>query len=323
MSDILLLYGDESQLIEDKKKAFLHPFKGLLIMQYTDETEPSKISAALSEESLFGEKKVFILANLPLFKKSNRNVAPEWEELGNLLASYVGDNPVLITYHANIDKRIKQNTVLLKSIKSEECKSLSKDEMKLWMTKYCKSNGFTLTQDGQFYMASLIDLWDRVPLSFLQTEFDRLFLQLGEQKTIDSKFLQEYATDYGNKNIFTFKDALLNKDVKTLMELFPFMLSYKEINSAMAYIENQLRLQLMVSECRATGMRQNEIVSLFQEMESSVKAYPIKLAYEKSKDIKIADLSNLLYGLYKIMSNNRQGKSDMLQFRDLCLAYCE
>ena len=59
---------------------------------------------------------------------------------------------------------------------------------------------------------------------------------------------------YGAKNIFTFKEALLKRDIDTLLELFPFMFGYKELDRAMSYIEGQLRLQLLVSECRQAGM---------------------------------------------------------------------
>ena len=35
------------------------------------------------------------------------------------------------------------------------------------------------------------------------------------------------------KNIFTFKEALLKRDIDTLLELFPFMFGYKELDRAM------------------------------------------------------------------------------------------
>ena len=47
--------------------------------------------------------------------------------------------------------------------------------------------------------------------------------------------------------------------MNTLLELFPFMFSYKEIDRAMGYIEGQLRLQLLVSECRAAGMTAKQV----------------------------------------------------------------
>lgn len=323
MAEILLVYGDDSQLIEEKKKAFLGKYKEFLTVQLNDENDPATISAELSEDSLFGEAKIFILANIPIFKKSSKSVAPNWDELVNLLLSYHGDYPILITYHDLIDKRIKHNTNILKNIESIECKNLSKDELKTWVAKYCKDNGVVLTSDGQFYISNLIDLWDDVPRSFLKTEFDRLFLQLGEKKTINSEFLKEFATDYGNKNIFAFKDALLERNVGTLLELFPYMLTYKKVNSAIAYIENQLRLQVMVCECKQIGMRERDIVDLCKNYDSSIKPYPIKLAYEKAKIVNLPKLVDLLYGLYEIVRDNRQGKSDMLRFRDLCLTYCE
>ena len=57
------------------------------------------------------------------------------------------------------------------------------------------------------------------------------------------------------KTIFHLKrGAVKNEILITLLELFPFMFGYKELDRAMSYIEGQLRLQLLVSECRQAGM---------------------------------------------------------------------
>lgn len=61
-----------------------------------------------------------------------------------------------------------------------------------------------------------------------------------------------------------FKEALLQKDAATLLALFPFMLQNKESERAMSYIEGQLRLQLMVSECKGTGLSEREVQDLFK-----------------------------------------------------------
>ena len=50
----------------------------------------------------------------------------------------------------------------------------------------------------------------------------------------------------------------------------------------MSYIEGQLRLQLLVSECRQVGMSVQAIQNLCKDHDSSFKPYPIKLAYEAS-----------------------------------------
>ena len=49
----------------------------------------------------------------------------------------------------------------------------------------------------------------------------------------------------------------------------------------MSYIEGQLRLQLMVSECKGTGLSEREVQDLFKKYESATKPYPITLAYRQ------------------------------------------
>lgn len=322
MSNIYLVYGNESQLVEEEKQKFFLTHKNLDVCVLSDESGPSKISEQLMEDSLFGDAKIFCLVNIPILKKAGQKDNEEWAALSDLLINYTGDNPVLIVYHDMIDKRLKQNKKILDAIPHKECKRLEGAELLMWIRQYCTSHGYTLTPDGNDYLAHLLELWQDVPVAFMRTEFDRYFLLLGDSKEINRQFLMDNSSNYGAKNIFTFKEALLKQDVKTLLELFPFMFSYKEIDRAMSYIEGQLRLQLLVSECRASGMGPKEIENFCKSHESAFKPYPIKLAYEASPRISIKALRVLLKGLYDVILDSRTSKGDMWRFRDLCLTYC-
>ena len=97
---ILLLYGDESQLIDEKKREFLTKYKDLAVQSLNDEVGPGRICEKLSEDSLFGEPTLYCLINPPIFVKPNKKVSDEWQQLYNLLITYEGANPVLIlSYH--------------------------------------------------------------------------------------------------------------------------------------------------------------------------------------------------------------------------------
>ena len=322
MNQVYLIYGNEPQLIEEEKQKFFLSHKNLDVRVLHDEAGPSKIAEQLMEDSLFGDAKVFCLINPPILKKAGQKESQEWDALADLLMNYTGDNPVLIIYHDMVDKRLKQNKKILDSIPHKECKRLEGDDLLMWIRHYCTSNGFTLTPDGYDYLSQLLQLWQDVPVAFMRTEFDRYFLLLGNHKKIDKSFLMEHSSNYGAKNIFTFKEALLKQDVNTLLELFPFMFSYKEIDRAMGYIEGQLRLQLLVSECRAAGMTAKQVENFCKENGSTLKPYPIKLAYEASSRISITALKVLLKGLYEVILDSRTSKGDMWRFRDLCLTYC-
>ena len=305
MNQVYLIYGNEPQLIEEEKQKFFLSHKNLDVRVLHDEAGPSKISEQLMEDSLFGDAKVFCLINLPILKKAGQKESQEWDALAELLMNYTGDNPVLIIYHDMVDKRLKQNKKILESIPNKECKRLEGDDLLMWIRQYCTSNGYTLTPDGHDYLSHLLELWQDVPVAFMRTEFDRYFLLLGDHKKIDRSFLMEHSSNYGAKNIFTFKEALL-----------------KEIDRAMGYIEGQLRLQLLVSECRAAGMTAKQVENFCKENGASYKPYPIKLAYEASSRISIKALKALLKGLYEIILDSRTSKGDMWRFRDLCLTYC-
>lgn len=317
-----ILFGDEPQLIEEKKLQWLRPYNSYPIKTFTDESSPEAIQEALSQDSLFGDTQVIIIVNVPILKKANAKNTSQWDILGDDLMHYTGDNPVLYIFHDTIDKRLKRNKELLGVIEHDECKRLSGLELMQWLQQYSKEHGHAFNQDGLLYMEHIISLWQDVPVTFLRTELDRYFLMLPPKAPITSEFLQQYSSDYGAKNIFTFKEALLNKDVATLMTLFPYMLKPKEIDRAMSYIEGQLRLQLMVSQCRKQGMSLSQVQQYFKEKGSTIKSYPIKLAYEASRRISTAALIRLLEGLYDVTRTNRMSQGDMKRFQDVCLSYC-
>lgn len=322
MASIHLLYGTEDQLMEEHKLSILSQYRDMEVVNLTDDNNPSRIMEQLSEDSLFGDSKLFCLINPGIVKKTGKN-NDAWQGLRSFLLNYQGENPVLIIYHDTIDKRLKENKELLATIPNKEFKRLEGGQLVQWMRKYCQENGYQLTLQAQDYISQLLEIWVDVPVTFMRTELDRFFLLLGDNKEIDKPFLEANISDFGSKNIFTFKDALLQRDVHTLLDLFPFIFSYKEVDRAMSYIEGQLRLQLMVSECRAAGMTLRQTQDLFKQEGSKTKAYPIKLAYEAAPRIPRKALRSLLIGMYHVVATSRMGQGDISTFRDLVLSYCE
>ena len=322
MASIQLLYGTEDQLMKECKLSILSQYRDMEVVNLTDDNNPSRIMEQLSEDSLFGDSKLFCLINPGIVKKTGKN-NDAWQGLRSFLLNYQGENPVLIIYHDAIDKRLKENKELLATIPNEEFKRLEGGQLVQWMRKYCQENDYQLTLQAQDYISQLLEIWVDVPVTFMRTELDRFFLLLGDNKEIDKPFLEANISDFGSKNIFTFKDALLQRDVHTLLDLFPFIFSYKEVDRAMSYIEGQLRLQLMVSECRAAGMTLRQTQDLFKQEGSKTKAYPIKLAYEAAPRIPRKALRSLLIGMYHVVATSRMGQGDISTFRDLVLSYCE
>lgn len=322
MASIQLLYGTEDQLMKERKLSILSQYRDMEVVNLTDDNNPGRIMEQLSEDSLFGDSKLFCLINPGIVKKTGKN-NDAWQGLRSFLLNYQGENLVLIIYHDAIDKRLKENKELLATIPNEEFKRLEGGELVQWMRKYCQENGYQLTLQAQDYISQLLEIWVDVPVTFMRTELDRFFLLLGDNKEIDKPFLEANISDFGSKNIFTFKDALLQRDVHTLLDLFPFIFSYKEVDRAMSYIEGQLRLQLMVSECRAVGMTLTQTQDLFKQEGSKTKAYPIKLAYEAAPRIPRKALRSLLIGMYHVVATSRMGQGDISTFRDLVLSYCE
>ena len=263
-----------------------------------------------------------MLVHLPIFDKPKKKMAPEWQGLRDYLQSYNGEDPIILVYAETIDGRLQGNKAFLGAVESFKFEKVEGEALFQWTQQYCKAHKQKIDPDGMAYVRDLVDLWKDVPLAFLRTEFDRLFLLLNKGESITASFLKEHMTDFGEKNIFRFKDALLARDARTLLDLFPSMLKNKSVDMAMAYVHNQMHLQLMVSECAFYGMTLPEIQSLFKEKGMKANPYTIKLAYEARRKIQIPAVAKLISQLYHLILQSRQGIADMSQFQDICLAYC-
>ena len=319
---VTLLYGDEPQLLEEKKQNLLHQYTDRTLLTLREEQGPGSILGQLQEVSLFGEPRVFLLVHLPIFDKPKKKLAPEWQGLRDYLQSYTGEDPIILVYPETIDGRLQGNKAFLGAVESFKFEKVEGEALFQWIQQHCKAHKQKIDLDGMAYLRDLVDLWKDVPLAFLRTEFDRLFLLLNKGESITALFLKEHMTDFGEKNIFRFKDALLAKDARTLLDLFPSMLKNKSVDMAMAYVHNQMHLQLMVSECAYYGMTLPEIQSLFKEKGMKANPYTIKLAYEARRKIQIPAVAALISQLYHLILQSRQGIADMSQFQDICLAYC-
>ena len=319
---VTLLYGDEPQLLEEKKQNLLSTYTDRTLFTLREEQGPDYIMGQVQEVSLFGEPRVFLLTHIPIFDKSKKKASSGWQQLREFLIQYDGTDPILIVYPESIDGRLQGNKAFLQAVESYKFEKLEGESLFQWIQTYCKEHGKKLDTQGMSYLREVVDLCKDVPLGFLRTDFDRLFLLLGTHKNITREFLEEHLTDFGDKNIFRFKEALIKKDARTLLDLFPSMLKNKSVDMAMAYVHNQMHLQLMVSECAFYGLSLPEIQKLFKEKGMQVNPYPVKLAYEARKHIQIPAVAQLLRELYRITLGSRQGMFDMSQFQDVCLAYC-
>lgn len=329
MANIFIIHGDESQLIEDKKKSLLAEFATLRVESFSAEAGAERIHEALCEDSLFGEAKLLLLVDIPVLKTTEKRTGrdrngseKDWQSIYANLMDYNETNPIIMIYHGNLDRRLKINKEFLAKVKEFHFHKLSKEELIRWSETYCRSQGISFSSDGKRYFLSLMELWEDVPLTFLKTEFDRLFLFLPEGGTITAKLLASEGSDFGSKNIFKFTDAFFAKDVRTLRELMPFVLQTNEVERFFAYFEGQLRLQVMVNECRKGGMSERMVYDHLVTLGMSIKSYPVKLAYERASKVSAKRLQTFLKSMYQLVLASRQSQGKMDSFRELSYVYC-
>lgn len=325
MAQIFLIHGEERQLMEEKKQQILQRFKDHRPDVYTTEYSVQEVMNALEEDSLFGEPSVIILEDMPIVKMTTvkKGNADAWEVVYKAVMNYTGENPIILFMHGNIDKRVKNNKDILAVCEEFSFPKLTQEETMRWITRYCNDHRHALSRDGYQYMEGLLEIWVDVPIIFLKTELDRLFLFLGEHEEITAKLLAKEGSDYGSKNVFKFTEALYNKDMAMMMELLPFVSKTKEIDRFLAYLEGQLRLQLLVYEGRYNGKSANAMAAEFKEAGLSYKSYPVTLAFNRCNSISYAAVRDLLYGIYELTLERRTGNMDPHGLERLCIAYCQ
>ena len=92
MASIQLLYGTEDQLMEEYKLSILSQYRDMEVVNLTDDNNPSRIMEQLSEDSLFGDRKLFCLINPGIVKKTGKN-NDAWQGLRSFLLNYQGRIP--------------------------------------------------------------------------------------------------------------------------------------------------------------------------------------------------------------------------------------
>ena len=78
----------------------------------------------------------------------------------------------------------------------------------------------------------------------------------------------------------------------------------------------------MVAELASLGMDDKSIATKLQGLGSTVKAYPVKLAYERKHKISAKEIAIFLEDFYEIAKGIRQSKAKPADFELLCYSYC-
>ena len=104
---VTLLYGDEPQLLEEKKQNLLSTYTDRTLFTLREEQGPDYIMGQVQEVSLFGEPRVFLLTHIPIFDKSKKKASSGWQQLREFLIQYDGTDPILIVYPESIDGRLQ------------------------------------------------------------------------------------------------------------------------------------------------------------------------------------------------------------------------
>lgn len=324
---IYVIHGDEPQMIEDKKNDILALYSDKRQVLYTDETPIDTVMGALFEQSLFEESKVIILHNTPLLKTTSKSkqasTSEEWLSVYKGLLEYKGDTPLIVVNNAPLDKRVKHNKEFLKIAKEFHYNKLTKEDLIKWVEDYCYKGGHPFSKGGRIYFYGLMDLWNDVPLHFLRTEFDRLFLFLNDKDPITAQLLQKECSDFANMNVFKFTDAFYEKNLAVMLEMVPFVTKANEIDRFFAYLESQLRMQLIVFEGYYNGDSPKAIFESCKEAGLTNAEYPINLAYRRCQQISYQKIASFLQGLYELVLKRRKGEVDPKGFANLCILYCK
>lgn len=270
-SHLYLLTGEESYYIEKAKS-------GLLAALFPDGYEKDDIQAlddgftlsdaitAMESAPFFLDKNVIVIRADKLFKdKKSDSEAPAkgkkqknaedflWDKLANVPDfSYV-----IFEYHGKPDKRKKIYKVLQEYGTIMESEPIRATNIGDWLQGRLQELNKRMDRDAYEYFVSAISSMQRVNLSFLSRELDKLALFLGpDEQKISREVLQQAFSEIPEISSFAMLNAIADRQVAKALKLFRRQLDNGVYFALLVgMLARQIRLWWQAQELQKQGVR--------------------------------------------------------------------
>jgi DNA polymerase III subunit delta len=316
-SNLYLLYGNESFLINETKQKILH--NGIseeeLDFNFSSyDLEETPIETAIEDAETFpfmGERRIVVLQN-PVFltaEKKKEKIEHNIKKLEEYISSPAPYTILVITApYEKLDERKKITKALKKYATVVEAKKLSERELRSWVRERAAINKVEIDEDAIDLLLALAG----TNLMMLTKELDKLSLFVSESNRIDSEVVERLTARSLEQNIFALVDKVVHRRIEEALRIYYDLLKQNEEPiKILSVLAGQFRLIYQVKELSRRGYGQQKIAGFLK-----VHPFRVKLAAGQAKhftDEQLAYIIELLsQGDYE-MKTGKQKKELIIE----------
>lgn len=216
-----LIYGNSYKLIDSEIEKIVKDYQKTVY--FIGESSLSEIIEDVSYSSLFDEKKVVVVRYIEKLFKSKSENNSELESLLNYLNNPNENVIIIFISYEKINSRSKLNKEVLSKLTIIETPIYEKSyELVKALDPIIRKDGYVMSQNAlNLFVTKCNDNYD---ISIM--EFDKL-KKIKMPGLITEDDVNNLVCNYNMDNIFGFKDAVLNKELKKAIELLDDLESSK------------------------------------------------------------------------------------------------
>lgn len=262
---VYFLYGEEDFLIDEMVRSFIaaavdEGTRGFnLDIVYGNDLEVKDIVALASAYPMMAERRVVVVKDFDRLSNSEQ------------LLSYIdqpSETTSLLLVADKVDMRRKPYVTLKTKVEVVECRPLYDDKVPDWILSHVKGRGKIVTSEG----ARLLQAHVGNSLRDLNNEIEKLFIAVGDRKTIEMTDVADVVGLSKVYNIFELTKAIGTRNLAQSIEIMERMLqSGEQATMMVVMITRHFTTLWKVTELRSKKQSDREIAA-----NAGVKPYFVK-----------------------------------------------
>ena len=311
MKNIYMYISEDDFLLEEAKKDFISKkdVDAFNISSYNFLTsDPLEILSELTTMSLLGDEKIVILTE-PEFLKNTYKDEDIIDKFNKYFSNPNPDTTLLILSNFGLDSKSVINNTLKANSEIKVFDSITGDNLSTWIKEELDKEEYSIDPEA---LEELIIRTDG-ELKLIKNEIEKLKLYQ-QNKHINLKSVKLMVTRNLEDNIFTFLNAFISNDTKTLLDIYDdFMAVNEDEMRIISAIGNKLEEILYTKALIKQGLNKDQIAGYFKVKPG--RAYYMMQNAKSMREDSIIDLIKRITDLdYKIKSGQIDKKLGLQLF---------
>jgi DNA polymerase III subunit delta len=255
IAPVYFIHGTEPFLIERLTKATIQAalepgsedFN--LNVLYGNEVDGAQIVNAAMAYPMMASRRVVLVKNIHLMNESNLAFVAKYVEKPSLSTCFLMTCEKAISKKSLIQRIVDSSTVI-------EVKSLYDSDIPQWIIATLSEQGFTIADDA----LRMLHAYCGTSLSDIQSEIDKIVLNLGERKKIELQDVESVIGAHRQFNIFELCNAVGTRNMKKSIYILNQMLQLGELPTGiLAMVVRHFTILAKIKDLKDRKMTNNEI----------------------------------------------------------------